>query len=131
MAIANPRIRHEPEVRNTFDRGFKRGLPRCILQGVRVGCDGADRSLMMMLLAAMRTKPSSLTCVRLPTSRAPELVAFLDVWNDQVARQIIEAVRLLMIEAYYLHVSGYDAAGGFRGLVDCSPRGPHGPVVAA
>jgi hypothetical protein len=70
--------------------------------------------------------------VRLPISRAPELVAFLDVWNDEAARQIIEAVRILMIEAYYLHVSGYDAAGDFRGLVDCSPRGPYGgPVVAA
>ncbi len=126
--IPNHRIRHEPEVRNTLIRAFKRGLPRCILQGVRVGCDAADRTLMMTLLAAMRTKPSSLTCVRLPISPGPELVAFLDVWNDDVARQIIEAVRLLMIEAYYLHVSGYDAHGDFRGMVDCSPR--HGPVVA-
>src|SRR5258707_9161180 len=88
-----PHVRDEPEVQDTRDRGFMHG-PRFTVQGVKVGCAEPDIKMLTNLLSAMPTKPSSFTGYRhARLDNNLTLIAFLDVWDDGVAKQIIEAVR--------------------------------------
>jgi hypothetical protein len=107
----NPDIRDEPEVQDARDRGFMHG-PRFIVQGVKVGCAEPDLMMLTNLLSEMTTKPSSFTGYRhARLDNKPTLIAFLDVWDDGVAKQIIDAVRSLMNEPYAINVRGRTVDG--------------------
>lgn len=75
------------------------------------------------LVAAMPARLSSLTCDRYrgkPIFGKPTLIAFLDIWDDEIAEQIGEIVGRLMTGPYALHVRGLTVVGEPRGCTDYS-----------
>jgi hypothetical protein len=105
--------RPEPEVEDARDRGFVRGVPRFMVQGVKVGCQKSDLGMLTELVSAMSPKPSSFAVYRWCLKDKPllEMTAFIDVWNEEVAAHIIEVTRRVMIEPYGLHVRGRNVGG--------------------
>jgi hypothetical protein len=106
--------RYEP---TDIDRGFYRGRRFVVdVEGTKIG--GAyyltedDRAMLTACLLSMSKRPSSLTCNRVQVGRKrAELIAFLEVWDDDVAVHIVETIRQVVKEPYGLHVRGVTAIG--------------------
>jgi hypothetical protein len=112
--FADPdRVRDEPEVEDAHDRGFVRGIPRFMVQGVKVGCQKSDLDMLTELVSAMSPKPSSFAVQRCCLNNKPrmEMIAFIDVWDEEVAERIIEVARHVMTEPYGLHIRGRNVGG--------------------
>jgi hypothetical protein len=129
-------ISGEPEVADLRDRGFGPGA-RAMVQGTRIGgwkITEADRQLITELLAAMAVRPSSLTLSRQHSHLVGGrvlLIAFLDLWTEEVAKQIAETIVRVMKEPFELHVRGRDCIGDPSWLFEARPLPSRRAAAAA
>jgi len=119
----------EPEVADVNSRGFGPGA-RVMVDGVKLGgwkCTEADREILRGLLSAMPARPAALSSLTLSRKHSHLvrgkvlLIAYLDLWTQEDAKQIAETVVRVMKEPFELHVRGYDRIGDPALLWDTRP----------
>jgi hypothetical protein len=119
-------LKGEPEVADVNVRGFGPG-PRVMVQGTKIGgwkLTEADREILTGLLSAMPVQPSSLTLSRRHSHLVRGkvlLIAYLDKWTQEDAKQIAETVVRTMKEPFELHIRGYDRIGDPAWWFDTRP----------
>jgi hypothetical protein len=119
-------LKGEPEVADLCARGFGPGR-RLMVGGTKIGgwkLTEADREILTGLLSAMPVQPSSLTLSRRHSHLVGGrvlLIAFLDAWTEEDAKQIAETVVREAKEPFELHIRGYDRIGDPAWWFDTRP----------